>query len=50
LTNGHTWKEGHPSVEQVYKRIGIVKEVIPDLWPWVEKNIQNAVEKGWLKG
>ena len=49
LTNGHTWKEGHPSVEQVYKRIGIVKDVIPDLWPWVEKNIQNAVEKGWLK-
>ena len=49
LTNGHTWQEGHPSVEQVYKRIGIVKEVIPDLWPWVEKNIQNAVEKGWLK-
>lgn len=48
LTEGHTWKESKTSASKVYKRLEIVKEVIPELWDWVEKNISNAIKKGWL--
>ncbi len=49
LTDGHTWVEGNPSVEMVNKRIGPALEAIPQLKDWYDKNIQRAVEKGWLK-
>lgn len=49
LTDGHTWKEGNPPVEMVNKRIGPAVETIPEIKDWYEKNLQRAVEKGWLK-
>ena len=50
LTEGHTWVEsGTTNRAAVEKRMSIVKAFMPDVWPWVEKNIDNAVEKGWLK-
>lgn len=49
LTNGHTWKEGKPSVEQVNKRISMAVETIPQLKDWYNKNIQRAKDEGWLK-
>ena len=49
LTDGHTWKEGKPSVDMVDKRIGPAIEVIPELKNWYDVNIQRAIEKGWLK-
>lgn len=48
LTDGHTWKEGKPSVEMVNKRIGIAVETIPELKDWYDKNIHRAQENGWL--
>ncbi len=48
LTEGHTWKEGHPSVQMVSKRIGPAIEAIPEIGDWYEKNIERAIEKGWL--
>ncbi len=48
LTDGHTWKEGKPSVEMVNKRIGIAVETIPELKDWYDKNINRAQENGWL--
>lgn len=48
LTNGHTWKEGHPSVSMVNKRIGPALEIIPELKDWYEKNIKRATENKWL--
>jgi len=48
LTDGHTWLEGHPSVEAVNKRIGPAIEAIPEIKSWYEANIKRAVEKGWL--
>lgn len=48
LTEGHTWKEGHPSVQMVNKRIGPAIEAIPQIGDWYEKNIERAIEKGWL--
>lgn len=49
LTDGHTWCEGKPTIEMVNKRIGPALETIPELKDWYDKNIENAVEKGWLK-
>lgn len=49
LTEGHTWKEGNPSVQQVDARIGVAVETIPALADWYKKNIARAVEQGWLK-
>jgi len=49
LTEGHTWKEGNPPVEMVDKRVGVAGEIIPEIKDWYTKNINNAVEKGWLE-
>lgn len=48
LTSGHTWCEGHPSVEMVEKRIGPALETIPQLKNWYDVNIQRALDEGWL--
>ena len=49
LTNGHTWVEGGTCRPMVEKRMAIIKEFMPQVYPWVEQNIDNAIEKGWLK-
>jgi len=48
LTDGYTWKEGHPSIAMIDKRIGPALEVIPEFKSWYDKNIERALEKGWL--
>lgn len=49
LTEGATWKEGNVSRSQVEKRLAIVKENMPELWKWVQINIQEAIKHGWIK-
>lgn len=49
LTTGATWKEGQVSKKQVEQRLAIVKENMPELWSWVEINIDNAIKHGWIK-
>ena len=50
LTEGHTWVEsGTTDRAAVEKRMSMVKEFMPKVYPWVEKNIDNAIAKGWLK-
>ena len=50
LTEGHTWVEsGTTDRAAVEKRMSVVKEFMPSVYPWVEKNIENAIAKGWLK-
>lgn len=49
LTTGATWKEGQVSKKQVEQRLAIVKENMPELWSWVEINIDNAIKYGWIK-
>lgn len=49
LTDGHTWVEGHPTVEMVNKRIGPAIDLIPQLKNWYDANIERAIEKGWLQ-
>lgn len=48
LTDGHTWKLGKVSKEQVYKRMEPVKIGCPALWPWVQGQIDLAIEKGYI--
>lgn len=49
LTDGHTWVEGNANREVVEKRMAIVKEFMPDVYQWMDKNMDNAIEKGWLR-
>ena len=49
LTDGHTWVESGTCRAQVEKRMSIIKEFMPQVYKWVEKNIDNAVAKDWLK-
>ncbi len=49
LTEGHTWVESGTCRSSVEKRMAIIKDFMPEVYKWVEKNIDNAIEKGWLK-
>ncbi|MBO4609132.1 MAG: HD domain-containing protein [Lachnospiraceae bacterium] len=48
LTEGHTWREGHTRREQVEKRMKIIKDFMPAVYEWVDKNLDRGMEKGWL--
>ncbi len=49
LTEGHTWRNGGARRSQVEARIEIVREFMPEVHKWLIRNIDRAVEKGWLK-
>lgn len=51
LTEGHTWKNVTPRPKrgQVEARMKIVREFMPDVYAWVEKCMDYAIEKGWLQ-
>ena len=49
LTQGHTWIGTGTGRANVEKRMAIVSEFMPRVYEWVEKNIDHAVEVGWLK-
>lgn len=48
-TQGHTWVLGKVTKEQVLKRSGLVMQVIPALKPWMENQIEQAIQKGWIQ-
>ena len=49
LTNGHTWKLGNVTSEQVYKRMEPIRNGLPKAWPIVEWIINTSIEKGFLQ-
>ena len=49
LTDGHTWVEANATRKDVEKRDKIIKEFMPEIYDWIEKNIKNAIEKGWIQ-
>lgn len=49
LTGGHTWVLGNVKLQQVLERSGPVMEILPELKPWMEEQINLAVKKGWIK-
>ena len=49
LTCGHTWVESGTNRASVEKRMAIIKEFMPTVYKWIEQNLDNAIQKGWLK-
>lgn len=48
LTDGHTWDHGKVGRAAVEKRSAIVKEFMPEIYRWMEENMDNAISKGWM--
>ncbi len=48
LTEGHTWVQGRVSKTATEKRMKPVKDFMPAVWPWIEKNIERGIKEGWL--
>lgn len=48
LTDGHTWVESGTARQSVEKRMAIIRDFMPEVYKWVEKNLDNAVAKKWL--
>ncbi|MCR4589670.1 MAG: HD domain-containing protein [Lachnospiraceae bacterium] len=48
LTDGHTWGNGKVSRAAAEKRAAVVKEFMPEVYKWMEINMDHAVDKGWM--
>ena len=48
LTGG-TWAEAGATVAMIEKRIGPLKENMPRVWEWVQKNIERGKSRGFIK-
>lgn len=48
LTLGHSWLDHGARKSQVLGRQSVIRDNMPSLWPWVVRNIDEAVRKGWL--
>ena len=48
-TDGYTWREGNVNKAQVYKRMDAVRLYAPELWPFLEYVIDDAIEKGYIR-
>ena len=49
LTQGHTWGLGGVKSAQVYERMDPLRVALPEVWPFVDKMIQESIEKGYLE-
>ena len=51
LTEGHTWRNSDFATDstKVKKRMAVIKEFMPELYKWVDKNISCAIAAKWLK-
>ena len=49
LTDGFTWVESGTNREVVEKRMAVIKDFMPEVYKWIDKNIDNAISMGWLK-
>ena len=49
LTEGHTWAESGTNRAAVEKRMAVIREFMPEVYQWMEKSMDYAVQKGWLK-
>lgn len=48
LTDGHTWVEGKSDRAMVERRMAVIKDFMPEVYSWMDKNMDVAIEKGWL--
>lgn len=50
LTEGFTWKNATPPTVAtlVYQRMSVLKDFMPEVYLWVEKSIEHAIQNNWL--
>ena len=49
LTDGFTWVESGTNRKVVEKRMAVIKDFMPEVYKWIEANIEKAIVMGWLK-
>ena len=49
LTEGFTWIEGGTNRTSVEKRMAVIKDFLPEVYKWIDSNIERAIAMGWLK-
>lgn len=49
LTDGFTWVESGTNRKVVEKRMAVIKDFMPEVYKWIEANIDRAIAMGWLK-
>lgn len=49
LTDGFTWVESGTNRKVVEKRMAVIKDFMPEVYKWIDENIENAIAMGWLK-
>lgn len=49
LTDGHTWVESSSDKAMVEKRMSVIKDFMPEVYRWMETNMDAAIAKGWLR-
>ena len=49
LTDGFTWVESGTNRKVVEKRMAVIKDFMPEVYEWIEANIEKAIVMGWLK-
>lgn len=47
-TEGYTWSLHKVTSDKVYKRMSVIKTVIPELWTFVEFVMQDSIDKGYI--
>ena len=48
LTEGHSWRGNGTVRSQVEARMKVIREFMPVVYGWLEKNLDNCVARGWL--
>ncbi len=49
INKGNTWREGNATSADVYARMAMVKDGMPQLWPVVEYIVEDAIAQGFLE-
>ena len=48
FTPAQHWGNGKVTRAAVEKRMAVIKDFMPEVYQWIEANIDQAVEKGWI--
>ena len=49
LTGGHTWVEGKVGRADVERRMAPVRDFMPRVYEWMQAELNQAVQRGWVK-
>jgi putative hydrolase of HD superfamily len=49
LTGGHTWEKHSVTPDKIYKRMMPVKTALPELWEYIERVVNEGLEKGYIQ-